>query len=198
MMTRFDVAFNYLILKDEGSAYTNNPNDRGGPTKWGVTKKTYETFFNKQVPDSEIEEMPAFVAKQIYTAEYWLKLSCDLISDDAFACAIFDSGVLYGVRTIALIFQRSLFSRGVAIKLDGKFGDTSARLLNELLGGPVPNARALLMNTVQSLLLERINEIISKTPREAEFRKGWVVRAERLGDLLKDDYLNQFKQELFT
>lgn len=198
MLTKFDIAFNYLILKDEGSKYSNNPHDSGGPTKWGITKKTYETFFNKKVENSEIEEMPAFVAKQIYTAVYWLPLSCDKISDDAFSCAIYDSGVLYGVGTIGLLTQKALLSCGVAIKLDGKFGDKSASLLNEFLVGSVHDARNLLMGAVHGLLLKHIDEIISKHPEDEEFRNGWTRRADRLFDLLKDGYLNQFKEELFT
>lgn len=198
-MISFDVAFNYLILEDEGSKYTNDPRDAGGPTKWGVTKKTYERFFRvADVEDTEIEQMPAGTAKQIYRAEYWNPLHCSQIQDLAFAIAIFDCGVLYGVGTTALLIQRYLNSRGAALKLDGNLGDKSIANLNIMVGGGAKAARRSHMQAIHGLLLEHIDAVIVANPKDESFRRGWTLRADRLLNLLSDEYLNQFKQELFS
>lgn len=199
-MTAFDICFNYLILKDESSKYVNNPNDSGGPTRWGITKKTYADFFHRNIediPDSEIEQMPPTVAKQIYTALYWFPLSCDKILDLGFACALFDCEVLYGVGTIGIIMQKALISCGVAIKLDGHFGDRSAEALNGFVGGGDQNRRSL-MRALQDQLIDRADEIIAAHPKDEVFRNGWIARTNRLDNLLFPGYLKQFEQELFT
>lgn len=199
-MTNLEICFNYLILKDEGSTYSNDPDDSGGPTRWGITKKDYVAFYNLKMDETDnevIEGMPASVAKQIYSAKYWLPLSCDLIQDLGFACTIFDSGVLYGIGTIGLMAQRTLASLGVPIKLDGKFGDKSAELLNQFLGGGAPSRQAF-MSAFQNLIRERIGEIIAEHPKDEKYRHGWTLRADRLSQLLDPNYLNQFNKEIFT
>lgn len=197
-MTNLDVAFNYLILEDEGSKYTNDPNDPGGPTKWGVTKKTYQQFFQLMVVDQEIEQMTALTAKQIYRAYYWIPLCCDHIMDLAIAIAIFDCGVLYGVGTIAVMVQRALSLQGATLKLDGILGDKSINALNLYLGGGRPEARKSLMEFIHGLLYERMDAIIADNPKEQVYRHGWSNRADRLLLLLDDNYLNKYKEEMFT
>lgn len=197
-MNPLDVAFNYLILEDEGSKYTNDPRDPGGPTKWGITLKTYQEFYNTVATPEMIEQMPAASAKHIYAVYYWNPLRCDKISDLAIAVAIFDCGVLYGVGTTGFLVQRALAQRGVAIKLDGILGDKSIGLLNELLGGGAQDARVSLMRSIHDLLLERIDAVIVANPTEEVYRRGWTLRADRLLQLLNDEFLNQFKEELFT
>ncbi len=196
-MTKLDVAFNFLILENEGSKYVNDPDDSGGPTKWGSTKATYEAFFRRRVADLEIEQMTAATAKLIYSAEYWARLSCEKVYDVAFGIALFDCGVLYGVGSTAYLFQRALRLRGADIKLDGVFGDKSSAALNRF-GGGTPEARKEMMQIIHGLLLDRIDAVIAVSPKDEKYRKGWTLRADRLLLLLKDDYLNKFAEEIFT
>lgn len=197
-MTNFDVAFNYLVLEDEGAKFTNDPKDSGGPTKWGITIGTFNEFFGVEATLKDIEEMSAATAKQIYHFKYWTPLSCGAISDLGFAVAIFDSGVLYGVGTIALIVQRVLAAQGKTIKLDGILGDKSVGLLNELLVGGGHDAHGTLMQSICGLLHERIDAIIVANPKDERYRRGWGLRADRLLQLLNDEFLNKYKEELFS
>lgn len=192
-MTNLDVAFNYL-LGDEGTKYTNNPDDSGGPTKFGITKRTYQAFFNRLVLDSEIEAMTPGIAKQIYEELYWTPLHCEDIEDVAlvFALTIFDSGVLYGVGTIALITQRALSLCGAPLKLDGILGDKSIGFLNSM-GGGSQITRSSLLHTFSGLLLEHIDAVILANPKDEAFRRGWTLRVDRFLKLLDDDFLNSFK-----
>jgi lysozyme family protein len=193
-MNPFIVAFNYLISLDESSEYTNDPKDPGGPTKWGVTKGAYEQFFRRHVDPPEIEAMTASTAKVIYATDYWKPLCCGEIQDLAFQVAIFDCGVLYGVGTTAFLVQRAMRSRGADIKLDGIFGDKSVETLNQLIGGG-PVFRHAVMVSIHDLLLARIDAIISASPEKEKFRNGWVRRADRLLDLLKEETLKPYKNE---
>lgn len=192
-MTNLDAAFNYTI-GNEGSRYTNDSDDRGGPTKYGITKKTYEHFFGHVVLDREIERMTPEIAKQIYAALYWAPLHCGEMKQLPFAMAIFDSGVLYGVGTIALMVQRTLSLCGAPLKLDGILGDKSLGFLN-LMGG-ASGTRISFMNTFHGLLLERIEAVIVANHKDEKYRRGWTLRADRLLKLLDDEFLNQFQQPM--
>lgn len=192
-MTNLDAAFRYLF-KNEGSVYTNDPDDSGGPTKYGITKRTYERFFGHEVLDSEIEHMTPAIAKQIYAAHYWAPLHCGEIKPAGFAIAFFDTGVLYGVGKTALFIQRSLSLCGAPIKLDGIIGDKTLGFINMMGGGSWP-AKHSLMNTFHGLILERIDEVCWDNPKNEKFRKGWTNRADRLFTLLDDEIVNQLKME---
>jgi lysozyme family protein len=43
---KFEIAVQY-ILRNEGEEFSDDPEDHGGATKWGVTLKTYRTMPGK-------------------------------------------------------------------------------------------------------------------------------------------------------
>lgn len=184
-MTNLDVAF-YYLLGDEGRKYTNDPNDKGGPTRYGITKKTYEEFFGKLVDDSEIEDMTEDVAKKIYATNYWHKLGCDRLLSLPIAIALFDTGVLYGVNRAAKLAQRALSFCGAPIRIDGQIGDQSVQHLNQVKD-------PLFIRTFREQILQRINEVIEEVPSDEEYRHGWTNRADRLLTLLDDGTINNLK-----
>lgn len=192
-MTNLDAAFRYLF-KNEGTVYTNDPDDAGGPTKFGITKKTYEKFFGHAVQNSEIENMTPAIAKQIYAAHYWAPIRCGEIQTTGFAIAFFDTAVLYGVGTTALLIQRSLSLCGASLKLNAKIDDETVRFIN-MIGGGSPGTRSSLMKTFHGLILERIESVITARPTNEKYRRGWTNRTDRLLNLLDDDFVSQLKQE---
>lgn len=192
-MTNLDIAFNFLITANEGSKYVNDPDDSGGPTRWGVTKKTYERFFGHLASEDDIRLMPAAVAKQIYAAKYWAPLQCGKIWTLGFAVAFFDTGALYGTGTTAVLIQRALSLSGAPIKLDGVVGDKTIGFLNMVTGGGQAT-KISLMHTFHGLLLDHIEAIIVASPKDEKYRRGWTLRAGRLLSLLDDEFLNRFKQ----
>ena len=67
MKENFEEAIKF-ILKWEGG-YTNDPNDPGGETNFGISKRSY--------PHEDIKNMTIKRAKEIYYQNYWLKAECD-------------------------------------------------------------------------------------------------------------------------
>lgn len=53
-----------FVLEKEGG-YVNHPNDPGGETKYGITKRTY--------PYLNIKDLTIEQAKRIYYNDYWLR-----------------------------------------------------------------------------------------------------------------------------
>jgi lysozyme family protein len=84
------------VLKYEGG-YTNDPNDAGGPTNFGITLGDYRKYINSKGTATDVKEMSVDQAKVIYKARYWDALGCDnLPSGVDFTC--FDYGVNSGLR----------------------------------------------------------------------------------------------------
>jgi lysozyme family protein len=76
-----------FVLKWEGG-YTNDPNDPGGETKYGISKRSY--------PDLDIKNLTIEEATDIYYQNYWLKAGCDNVLFP-FNLIFFDTAVNCGV-----------------------------------------------------------------------------------------------------
>lgn len=85
MVDRFDMAF-ALVIGAEGG-YVNDPNDPGGETKYGISKRAYP---NLNIPALTIEQ-----AKEIYRRDYWIPLDCDILPAPM-DLYVFDAGVNMG------------------------------------------------------------------------------------------------------
>jgi len=173
MSNFFEQAFAYL-LKNEGLTFTNNPADKGGATKFGVTRIAYQDFKGKTVSVLDIQNLTIEDAKEFYLDRYWKLLSCDKMSDPRIAICVFDSAVLYGPTTAAALSQKTtnqILSCG--LKVDGVLGDISIKELNLV-------DSKIFLEAFHRLLLFRISSVISVNPRDESFRKGWTARAERI------------------
>ena len=58
------------IIRREGNAYTNDPVDRGGPTKYGITQRTLAEYRNRPVSPEEVASLTAQEARDIYLKRY--------------------------------------------------------------------------------------------------------------------------------
>jgi lysozyme family protein len=77
-----------FVLKWEGG-YSNDPNDPGGETKYGVSKRSY--------PELDISKLSLKQAEEIYHQNYWLKAGCDELPYP-FNIIVFDTAVNLGRR----------------------------------------------------------------------------------------------------
>lgn len=106
----FDTAFTKLLGHEGG--YSNNKNDSGGETMWGVTIAVARENGYK----GEMRAMPVDVAKAIYRAKYW-----DAVRADDLPAPIrypmFDAAVNSGVGQAVRWLQRA-----VGTADDGKLG----------------------------------------------------------------------------
>lgn len=146
----FIAAFNRVMGHEGG--YVNDPNDPGGETKWGISKRSY--------PHLNIKELTRSQAADIYQKDFWDPLLLDGSSDDALKFQLFDFAVNSGIQTAIRAFQRVL---GVAD--DGHFG-------------PVSREAMLRMSSCDELLLisaERL-EFMTRLKNWDKHGKGWARR----------------------
>lgn len=103
---KFDDLVEY-VLEHEGG-YVNDPNDSGGETKYGISKRAY--------PDINIQLLTKEAAKEIYKHDYWDKVKGDYLPVPL-RLMVFDTAVNMGVWRAAYILQKLL-----NVKKDGLIG----------------------------------------------------------------------------
>jgi lysozyme family protein len=74
-----------FVLKHEGG-YVNDPDDPGGETKYGISKRAY--------PNLNIKNLKIEHAKEIYKKDYWDKIKDHCI--ESFMPIVFDTAVNCG------------------------------------------------------------------------------------------------------
>jgi len=162
-----------LVLKHEGG-FTNNPNDRGGPTNFGITAADYGRYLKKGAPATadEVKAMDVSVARKIYEESYIKDPQFDRITDDKLRLILVDSGVLHGVKRATIWLQLAL---GMD-RPDGRIGtETLAKLASHQAPDKLP--RLVLGHRFQA-----IAEIVKKQPTQIVFLLGWINRAVSLLD----------------
>lgn len=63
----YEDAFAFTVGEEGG--YVNDPEDPGGETNWGISKRAY--------PDEDIKNMTKERAQMLAYRDYWLKADCD-------------------------------------------------------------------------------------------------------------------------
>jgi lysozyme family protein len=152
----FDQAVEFVLGHEGG--YSNDPNDPGGETNFGISKRSY--------PDVDIKNLTREGAKEIYRRDFWL---FDQVENQRLASKIMDAYVNSKHHSIRIL-QMSLGTiQAGPIVADGNWGSQteahvnaadSEKLLKEF------KARLCKMHFDDSLL----------NPKEANDLLGWLRR----------------------
>ena len=146
-------AFN-LLMEFEGG-FVDNPNDKGGTTKYGVSKKQY--------PNLDVENLTIEKAKEIYHRDYWDRYKCRFLPD-YLSVALFDSVVNSNAKRMIKLLQKAL-----GVTVDGIIG-------NETIGA----ANRLPAKKVLNDFLDLRLEYLMSLKDWKYFGKGWAARVFKL------------------
>ena len=150
-------------IKREGG-FVDHPSDRGGPTKYGITKATLEMIRGRPVSVEEVRNLTRAEAEQIYKDIYIRRPKLDRIEDQGLFLLVFDSAVQHGTRTAVRFLQEALH-----VPADGVIGPVTIHALRQ---NDLPT-------TYRAVLRERMRfygRIISRDPSQAVFAAGWMNR----------------------
>src|SRR5690554_6299818 len=103
-MSDFEKAFVAVLgyeanPRDPTGGYTNDPNDVGGETKWGISKRAN--------PDLDIKNLTIEQAKQRYLERYWNPMMLAMIKDQDVAAEVFEQGINMGPKQAILHLQQA-------------------------------------------------------------------------------------------
>ncbi len=162
------------VLRREGSKFTDDPHDRGGPTRYGITVEALCEFRRRAggfVPKS-VDEIRAAIksltkaeARAIYQRLYIDKPRFGEIKHPELRALVIDTGVLHGRHRAARWLQ------GVAkVKADGWVGDITLGAVNGRSWRPI----------YLGLLARRYSgfaAFVKSKPSQLKWLKGWINRA---------------------
>lgn len=123
-------AFVEIIIDHEGG-YVNDPDDPGGETKYGISKRAY--------PELDIANLTKDDAKTIYHRDYWKKVGGPSIAElsPGVALVAFDHAVNAGVDAAVKILQSLAGS-----KVDGVFGPNTNKAVKKWVKNKPDNDKA--------------------------------------------------------
>lgn len=160
-MAIFDKGIMDRIINVEGEL-TNNPEDKGGLTKWGISSTSY--------PHLSISNLTKQEALSLYEKDYWDKYRlCEIVSQ-AIADKLFLLIVNIGGSNAIKLIQEALYRQNRSVNIDRIMGDNTLSAINKCLYW-------CLIDSMTVLECEYYLEIITNIPDQEIFFKGWIRRA---------------------
>ena len=146
-----------LVLQHEGG-YVNDPDDPGGETNFGISRRTY--------PDLDIKNLTGEEATEIYRRDWWDKNRFGEIEPGSLATGLFDVAVNAGTSRAVTALQKALTATGVSVSVDGKLGPATLAAAN---GHAKPDA------LVREFCAQRVMYYTGL--EKPKYLLGWVRRA---------------------
>ena len=176
-MDRFDKIFDYL-LKVEGG-YSDDKNDKGGKTKFGIIEEEAREFGYK----GDMQDLTIDFAKNIYLKKYYLGNKLDKVVNDKVALSICDWAVnsgRNGTKNVQIAINQLTSAN---LDVDGIIGSKTLEALNS-----ADSEKFLeVYHNLQRIYYKGKVE----TDRTQEgFLTGWLNRVQR-----KEEYLRDWDKE---
>lgn len=151
------------IIEREGG-FVNDPNDRGGATKYGITQATLAWHLGRPVTVEEVKNLSIDVARSIYERRYILNPGFDKLPKGVLQSNLIDFGVMSGPLLAIKNLQEVL-----GVQADGVIG---------------PETMTALMSASHSLVNKQLvvrralmaARLCKKDPNQLRFLAGWLTR----------------------
>lgn len=171
-MANIDKLIPHILKWEGGAKYTNDPLDRGGATKYGVTIGTlqglkYDTNRDGKVNVEDVKALQLEDFKKILKSQYWDKWQADMINNQSLANLLVDW--LWGSGKWGIIIPQRL----LGVPADGVVGMNTINTLND-------SNQRYIYNKVWQARKEFYEKIVKNNPNQSKWLKGWM---NRLNDL---------------
>lgn len=176
-MTTFDEAFEHTVGIE--GRYSNNPNDSGGETMYGITVKVARANGYR----GDMRNMPIGVAREIYFAQFWNLLKLEEVAgvSPKIAKELFDTAVNCGTGKAGRFLQRALNAlnrRGKDypdIEVDGNVGPMTIDALRSFFRVRGFDAEVVLYRALNSQQGTHYIECAEISPKNEDFEFGWFL-----------------------
>lgn len=179
-----------VIVREGG--FVNNPADRGGPTKYGITAATLGQWrqLGRPATADEVEALEVSEASAIYLAWYVDApgFTAENIPNEGLRLQLIDFGVNSGPARAIRWFQRA-----IGAPATGKIDQSTRTLIHYLDRERFGNRRALdaAGDVLVAARLYMIDRTTDASPNQKQFEEGLESRAleffQGLGELAKGD-----------
>lgn len=172
-MSSFQDAFDILIHW-EGPTFTDDPDDPGGATRYGITLRLLQEFLDGRgrgdtAKTADIQDMSLERARIIWREMFWDKWGYGDIIDSETAAAVFLASTNLGPRAAHKAAQRALRCVGASVTEDGLLGPITLAALNQAPASEVVAALRSEVAGIHRLIADRF-------PERRKFLAGWLNR----------------------
>src|SRR5580692_11384147 len=158
---RFDACMPF-IFKAEGG-YSDNANDPGGPTNFGITLATLKAYEgNPNLTADDVKKLTPAVAREIYRTAYWNRMQCGALPA-GLDLEVFDFGVNSGPAESVKTLQGL-----VGVTQDGSVGPITLAAVRQF------NVGDLIGRFAQARLA------FYQSLNMPEFEQGWGTRVAQI------------------
>ena len=162
--SNFDQAFAEVIGLEGG--YVHDPDDYGGETNWGISKRSY--------PEVDIKNLTQRGAKAIYLRDYWNRMRLPEVDDQDIAMEVFEQGVNLGTSMAITNLQKSLNIVGdYPIQVDGAIGPETLAAVADI---DTPEEKDALLKCLNGFQFGHYIDLVENNPKQAKFLVGWLKR----------------------
>lgn len=195
---RFARAFDELLGIEGG--YVDDPADRGGATKYGISLRflvaegridrdsdgfaDYDLDMDGDLDGADIRLLGVDDARALYLRCFWERLEADSF-EAPIGEMLFDQAVNGGLKAARKLLQRAINecrarANDPLIEVDGAIGGETRLALIGVLEQPGLGMKAL-VEAYREAVRDRYRAIVRSNPSQKRFLRGWLARAERLG-----------------
>ena len=172
-MERFKKFLDYIFEVEGG--YTNDENDRGGATNFGITHDDAKKYLGYT---GDMRDFKKSDAEKIYEKVYYRGNHIDKITDDRVALSIFDWAVNSGGKGIkkAQIVANKF---GASLIVDGIIGNKTLEAINAI-------DPKMFLNEYHEMQRTFYKNLAARDSLQEGFLKGWLNRVGRKEKYLKE------------
>lgn len=163
------------VLLDNEGGYSNDPDDPGKETNFGITQNELNNCGEKLGLPLQVKNLTKDNAATYYRNMWWDKYNYNAIYSLEIATKIFNLAVNIGPDEAAIILQSALNWCGYRVTLDGIIGKETTDTVNEMcLHGREKDLRDEITDEAKHYY-QRLTE---ENPKLYKYLKGWTKRAE--------------------
>lgn len=172
------------VIEVEGSDYTNDPSDSGGPTRFGITLSVLrKARGGGVVTASDVAALTEIEARSIYRKLYVVDPGFEMVLriSNAIGVEVIDSGVNCGQPTAAMWLQRCLNALNRQeqdypdVRVDGNCGPRTIAALQSFIGLRRGEGVDVLLGMLNSLQGAHYIRLAEGRPKDERFVYGWFL-----------------------
>jgi len=177
-----------VIRYEGGPVVTNDPDDPGGVTKFGITERSWRHFarYVLKLPTArhDVRKITIDDAVAYYRNLFTVSQAC-MMPSGALQMFYFDCCVHHGEKNAAKLLQRSCnhIIRIIdkpdieELKVDGAVGPKTLNAVHFL--HRAPQYRDMILEMMYMARMNFITKIVQLNPKQGKFYKGWKNRIEQ-------------------
>jgi len=201
--TRYAAAAKKLLAIEGG--FVDDPTDRGGATKYGISLRflatagafdsdgdgiaDFDLDMDGDIDGADVRKLTRGDAVFLYNRHFWQPLGCDALPMPL-GEALFDQGVNGGLTAARKLLQRAINSclllipttraKNPLIKIDGNVGPATMAALRDVATSNSVGIAGL-VTAFREAARERYRNIVARYPEQRRYLNGWLARADALG-----------------